>query len=500
MKEYQLYINGEWQGSESGEIYESINPCNQQPVGRLPRASRADLLRAVDAAREAFDRGAWPDLKPAQRAEFLFKISQKIQEKAREIAKVEAQDSGAVIRKTLADVSLGAHTFRYYSRMAERSPYEPLPSEGSLFISYNFVLREPIGVCGQIIPWNFPFMMAVWKIAPALVAGNTVVLKSSSETPLSALELAKIIDECRLPPGVVNVVPCRGNIAEELAISPKVDKITFTGSTEVGRRIAELSSRTLKKVTLELGGKSPVIVLDDVEPEEAIDGILFGVFYHQGQICTAGTRLILPESIHDEFVERLINRARQIKLGDTLDYNSGMGPLVSLTQLNRVKDYIQVGLKEGARLVLGGKRPEDPELAKGFFIEPTIFTRVNNQMKIAQEEIFGPVLSVIRYHNEEEAVQLANDVIYGLAGAVWSSNLPRAVEIAKKIQAGTIWVNDHHLLNYNAPFGGYKQSGIGRELGLYGLSEYTKLKHIHIDLVQKRERKVWYDVLLPRVR
>lgn len=497
MDEYKLYINGKWQESKSGKSFFSTSPSTQEKIARLPLADRSDLDNAITAARAAFDQGEWPGMKAARRADLLLKIAQKIQERAQEIAEVEARDAGAVIRKALADVNLGAHTFRFYAKLADRSPFEPLPSEGSLYISSNFVLREPVGVCGQIIPWNFPFLMAVWKIAPAIAMGNTVVLKPSSETPLSALKLAQIIDEAGVPPGVVNVVPCPGSVAEHLATDPRVDKIAFTGSTEIGKRIMEKAAATVKKVTLELGGKSPVIVLDDVEIEEALDGILFGVFYHQGQICIAGTRLLLPDTLHDQWVEKLVARARQIRLGDPLDQRSGMGPLISEAQLKKVEEYVQSGLKEGARLILGGRRPSGDEYARGFYFEPTIFTEVKNSMRIAQEEIFGPVLSVIRYHDENEAVQLANDVVYGLAGAVWSSHIPRAIEIAKKIRAGTIWINDHHLLNYNAPFGGFKQSGIGREMGLYGLNEYTEPKHIHIDLVRKRKRKVWYNVLLP---
>lgn len=497
MEEYKLYINGKWQESKSGKSYFSTSPSTREQIARLPLADRADLNDAITAARTAFDQGEWPGMKPARRADFLLKIAAKIQERAQEIAEIEARDAGAVIRKALADVSLGAHTFRFYAKLADRSPYEPLPSEGSLYISSNFVLREPVGVCGQIIPWNFPFLMAVWKIAPAIAMGNTVVLKPSSETPLSALKLAQIIDEVGVPPGVVNVIPCPGSVAEDLATDPRVDKIAFTGSTEIGKTLMAKAAATVKKVTLELGGKSPVIVLDDVEIEEALDGILFGVFYHQGQICIAGTRLLLPETLHDRFVEKLVARARQIRVGDPLDQRSGMGPLISESQVKKVEEYVQSGLQEGARLVLGGRRPPGEEYARGNYFEPTIFTEVKNSMKIAQEEIFGPVLSVIRYRDEKEAVRIANDVVFGLAGAVWSANIPRAIEIARKIRAGTVWINDHHLLNYNAPFGGFKQSGIGREMGLYGLNEYTELKHIHVDLVRQRKRKVWYNVLLP---
>jgi acyl-CoA reductase-like NAD-dependent aldehyde dehydrogenase len=341
--------------------------------------------------------------------------------------------------------------------------------------------------------------MAVWKLAPALAMGNTVVLKPASNTPLTALRLAELIEETDLPKGVLSVITGPGgSVGEELASNPLVDKVSFTGSTVVGRRIMELASQTIKKCTLELGGKSPNIVFEDANLEAAVDGALWATFFHQGQACESGTRLILPESIHDEFVERLIERAKTIKLGDTLDYDTDMGPLVSAAQRDIVADYVRIGREEGAKCVLGGEARTGPD-GKGFFFEPTIFTDVENSMRIAQEEIFGPVLSVIKVSSDEEAISVANDTIYGLAAAVWTEDYDRALMTARRLKAGTIWINDHHLINCVAPFGGYKQSGNGREHGIYGLNEYTEIKHIHVDLTRDVDMK-FFGILLSEPR
>jgi aldehyde dehydrogenase (NAD+) len=368
-------------------------------------------------------------------------------------------------------------------------------------LSYNFVRREPIGVCGQIIPWNFPFLMAVWKIAPALAAGNTTVLKPASYTPLSALRMVEIINDTGLlPPGVLNLLTGPGGVVgPELCTNPMVDKIAFTGSTEVGRDVMRQASSTVKKVTLELGGKSPNIILDDADLDIAVDGSLWATFMHNGQACESGTRLFVPGSLYDEFMERLVDRASKLVVGLPADGLTDLGPLISAGQLERVESYIRIGLDEGATPALLGCRPDAPELAHGHFITPTIFTDVRNDMRIAQEEIFGPVLAVIRYDRLEDAIAMANDTIYGLAAGVWSRDVDRAVKVAYELRAGTVWINDYHLINAEAPFGGYKQSGVGRELGMWGLLEYTQIKHIHADLAHTREARFWYDILAPRI-
>jgi aldehyde dehydrogenase (NAD+) len=338
-------------------------------------------------------------------------------------------------------------------------------------------------------------MMAVWKIAPALIMGNSMILKPASDTPLTALEIARTAAECGLPPGVLNIITGSGTVVgEELCTNPMVDKVALTGSTETGRRVMKLASDTVKKVTLELGGKSPTIICDDADLDVAVDGALFGTFFHAGQVCESGTRCFVPRSIYDTFMERIRERVTHIKLGDTADYETTMGPLVSETQLKRVLGYIETGRKEGARLVCGGGRPD--HLKKGWFVQPTIFEEVSNSATIAREEIFGPVLAVIRYRDMEEAIAMANDSIYGLGGAVFSRDIPKAIAIAKRIRTGTVWINDFHLLNALAPFGGYKQSGVGREMGPQGLLEFTQVKHIHVDLALERSKKFWYDYIL----
>jgi aldehyde dehydrogenase (NAD+) len=497
METYQLYIGGKFVPAETEETRPTINPSNEEPIAQVPVATRADAKRAIEAARKAFDSRVWSGMPIKERAKIMLKIADILQSRQEELAQIESADAGATIRKTsMMDIPIGIEHFRALVELGARIPtYEPLPWIDMPAISWNFVNREPIGVCAGIIPWNFPFMMACWKIAPALIMGNTVVLKPASDTPLTALEVAKAAAEAGLPPGVLNVVIGAGSVVgEELCVNPMVDKIALTGSTETGKRVMKLAADTIKKVTLELGGKSPTIICDDADLTNAVDGALFGTFFHQGQVCESGTRCFVPESIYDEFLSRLTARAKCIKIGDTADYETCMGPVVSASQYKTVMGYIEKGRKEGARLVCGGGRPEG--LPKGYFIQPTIFDQVTNASTIAQEEIFGPVLSVIKYKDVDDAIAMANDSIYGLGGAVFTRDIPKAIEIAKRIRTGTVWINDYHLLNALAPFGGYKQSGVGRELGPHGLLEYTQVKHIHVDLALDRSKKFWYDYIL----
>ena len=495
MHEYQLYIDGEFCDAADGRTLESINPATEEPWARAARAGRADTERAILAARKAFDEGPWPRMTPADRKRILHQIADGLEARAQEIAPIETQDSGGTIRKTSGDMMLGVAQLRYFGDMAEQVPLaEEIQVPQFPAQSKNWLLREPVGVCGQIIPWNFPLMMAVWKIGPALCTGNTLVLKPASDTPCSALELAKIIDQTDLPKGVFNVVHGSGaECGELLCTSPLVDKVALTGSTEVGRRVQQLAAGTIKKVTLELGGKSANIILDDADLEMAVDGSLFGCFFHQGQACESGTRLLVPERLHNEIVARLVERTKTLAIGDPLDFATAQGPLVSARQRDSVLGYIRAGLEEGAKIAVGGNRPA--HLPKGAYVEPTIFTEVKNSMKIAQEEIFGPVLVVIRYKTIDDAVRIANDSIYGLGGAVWSGDKDKAFEVAKRIRTGTVWVNDYHLLSAAAPFGGYKQSGLGREFGLEGILAYTETKHVHVDMVDNRPAKFWYGAL-----
>src|SRR5215510_10169710 len=495
MQEYQLYIDGEFGPSKSGKTVDSINPATEEPWARVARAGREDAQRAIKAARTAFDSGPWSRMSQADRARILNDIADRLQARAQEIAVIETQDSGGTIRKTGGDLMLANAQLRYFAEMAEQVPLmteiqvPQFPAQ-----SQNWVQGEPFGVCGQIIPWNFPLMMAVCKIGPALATGNTVVLKPATDTPCSAFELAAVIDKTDLPKGVVNVIHGSGaECGEELCTSPQVDKIAFTGSTAVGSRIMQLAAGTVKKVTLELGGKSANIILDDADLDMAVDGSLFGCFFHQGQACESGTRLFVSEKLHDEVVSRLVERTKQLTIGDPMDFGTAQGPLISARQRETVLGYIKAGVDEGARIAIGGKRPE--QLAKGYYVEPTIFVDVKNGMKVAQEEIFGPVLVVIRYKNIDDAIRMANDSIYGLGGAVWSRDKAKALEVAKQMRTGTRWVNDYQLVSVAQPFGGYKQSGIGREFGLEGILEYTEVKHVHVDQVDNRASKFWYGAL-----
>ncbi len=498
---YNLYINGQWRTPRS-ELYEpTYDPATGKILGYVAKADVEDTREAIQAAREAFDDGYWASMAPGERSRLLHQIVDAVEERQFELAELEMRDGGCTWRKaTLMDIPVGLIHFRHFAKLADFEPLEPLPQIQFPALSYNYVRREPIGVCGQIIPWNFPFLMAIWKIAPALAAGNTVILKPASYTPLSALKLVEIIhDTGLLPPGVLNLVTGPGQVVgPELCTNPMVDKIAFTGSTEVGRDIIRQAASTVKKMTLELGGKSPNIILDDADLDLAVDGSLWATFMHNGQACESGTRLFVPSRIYDEFMERLVDRARKLKVGLPDDGETDLGPVISAGQLHTIEDYIQVGIQEGATPVLLGQRPSDPELANGFFITPTIFTDVRNDMRIAQEEIFGPVLAVIKYDTVDEAIRMANDTIYGLAAGVWSRDVERAISVANRIKAGTVWINDYHLISAEAPFGGYKQSGLGRELGVYGLHEYTEVKHIHVDLTNSRDARFWYDIVVPR--
>jgi acyl-CoA reductase-like NAD-dependent aldehyde dehydrogenase len=363
-------------------------------------------------------------------------------------------------------------------------------------LAQSYVRREPIGVCAAITPWNFPLLLSMWKFAPALAAGNSVVVKPDEKTPLTMLRFAQIAEECGLPSGVLNVVTGEGEtVGAHIASHRDVDKVAFTGSTAVGREIMRLGADTVKRVTLELGGKSPVVVLDDADIDIAVDGALFSCFLYSGQVCESGTRLLLPDSIHDEFVARLVARAKQITIGDPTDFDTDMGPVVSAEQRDRILRYIEVGKQEGATVAFGGGVPQGDGFEKGYWVEPTILVDVTNDMRIAQEEVFGPVLAVIRYADDDDAVRIANDTEYGLAAAVWSTDNERALDVARRIRAGTVWINDHHMISCEAPFGGYKQSGVGRELGPHALDAYTETKHIHLDLSGRLDRRAYAALL-----
>lgn len=480
MKRYQMLIGGSWVDSASGETRALRDPANGEAVATVPESGREDARRAIEAAREAFDRGPWRKTSALDRAKLLFKLGDAINREADALARLEVRSCGKPLAEAQFDVADAANCFEFYGGLATKIHGETMSVPAN---SLSYVVREPVGVCGQIIPWNYPLLMAAWKLAPALAAGNTCVLKPSELTPLTALELGRLIHDVGFPAGVVNILTGPGaGAGEELAESPRVDKIAFTGGTVTGRKILQATSSNLKKITLELGGKNPNLVFADADFECAVDGALFGAFANQGEVCSAGSRLLVERSIYDEFVKAMVAKVPRIKLSHGLEDGCKMGPLVSGPHRDKVLSYIKIGLEEGAKLVCGGKAPEDPALAKGYFVEPTIFVDVTPQMRIAREEIFGPVLAVIPFDTEEEAIAIANDTEYGLAAAVWTKNINRAHRVIRDLRAGITWVNTYHPTFNEMPWGGYKQSGTGRELGLYGIEAYLETKQVNINL------------------
>jgi aldehyde dehydrogenase (NAD+) len=499
MADVQLFINGEFTDAVSGETFPSIDPARGKEWVRVAKGGREDAIRAIEAARKAFDEGPWPRMSGKQRAEKLNHIAEGIGKAQQQIADNEVHDGGGTMRKAmLADVPGAQATFQWFAQCAENEA-EITELEGSVFPpSQNYVRREPYGVTTGVIPWNFPLLMAGWKIAPSIAAGNCCVIKPASFTSVTALDLARVIQEADLPPGVVNVVAGPGgSVGEELASNPMVDKTAFTGSTEVGRRIMQLASGTVKAVTLELGGKSANIVLDDADLDIAAAGVLWGTFMHNGQVCESGTRALVHRAVYDEFISMLVDRAGKMSLGDPMDMMTDLGPLVSRSQVETVERYVALGKDEGAKLLCGGTKPETlPEgLDREAFYTPTVFADVDNSSRLAQEEIFGPVLSVIPVDDDEQAVRIANDSIYGLGGGVWSADVDRAKEIAHGMRTGTVWINDYHLIDAKRPFGGYKQSGIGRELGTFGYDAYRQVKHVHVNPQPGRDGHVHYQLL-----
>jgi len=478
----KLFIGGRWVEAAGGETFETIDPATGEVLARVAEGRAEDIDRAVASARRSFNRGTWRELPPAERAKVLWKVGDMLEERANEFAQLETLDNGMPINDALLfHVPLAAATFRYYAgwvtKLDGATQQVSLPGK---YLSYT--LREPIGVVGQIIPWNFPLLMAAWKLAPALACGNSVVLKPSEETPLSALLLAELLQQAEVPDGVVNVVPGRGEVAgARLASHPDVDKIAFTGSTEVGKLIARASSESnLKRVSLELGGKSPNIVFADADLTRAVSGAFFGIFFNQGQVCSAGSRLFVQEKVYDHTLDELLKTVNETRIGPGIDPVTQMGPLVSRTQMDRVLGYIAQGNKEGARLIAGGGRAEGFDA--GYFVKPTVFADVDGDMRIAREEIFGPVVAAIPFSDEEDLVAKANITIYGLVAGVWTRDVGRAHRVAHALKAGTVYVNCYHIVDPVTPWGGYRQSGWGRELGPYALDLYTELKNVIVDI------------------
>ena len=499
MNDYQMYIDGRWCDASDGRRADVVNPSSGEVIARVPLGTEEDTDRAIQAAKESFESGAWRSMQPAERSRIMLDILKTFKQKAMEFATLETRNVGAPFSQSLMMLATSAQNrFEWFARAANRAFEEPMPLYRSPAAAFPYIRREPIGVCAQIVPWNAPMILGAAMLAAPLAAGNSVVIKPSILTPCTLLELVKIIDESEMPKGVVNVVTGKGEtVGERMASHPLVDKVTFTGSTESGKRVLRLAAETVKNTTMELGGKSATIFLDDVDLDLAVDASIWGCFMNAGQICYATTRALVPENLYDPFVEKIVDKVKRIKVGDPMDPQTTMGPLISEEHRNKVEAYIRAGIKEGARLACGGGRPQG--LEKGFYVEPTVFTDVDNRMTIAQEEIFGPVLCVIKYRDDAEAVRITNDSRYGLLGAVWSKNIERAIGIGEQLRVGNVWINEVHLMSLDLPYGGSKQSGIGRERGLHGLlNDYTEIKSIQIDLGHSRQQRGWYDLIVPK--
>lgn len=484
----QMYIGGKWVLGSSGKTRRVINPATNECIANVTEGNEIDVQDAVQAAKKAFYNGGWWDTTAAVRARFLFKAAECLEQRAAEFVGLEVMNNGKPYREAELDVSDTVSCFRYYAGLATKphgQTYEVADPMQAM------VVREPIGVCGQIVPWNYPLLMAAWKLAPALAAGNTVVFKPSELTPLSAIKLFEIFEEVGLPVGVANLVLGAGpTVGHAIASHHEVDKVAFTGGTVTGRSIMQAATGNLKKVSLELGGKSPNIVFADADFDTAIEYAMFAIFANQGQVCSAGSRLLIEECIYERFVDRLVERVKKIKVGPGMDVETEMGPLISQTHMDKVLNYIRMGQDEGATLVCGGNRLTENGLEHGFYVEPTIFVDTTPDMRIVQEEIFGPVLVVQKFVTEEEAIRLANDSIYGLAGGVFTRDGAKAHRIVRKLRAGITWINCYHPTYNEAPWGGYKQSGIGRELGTFGYNAYTEVKQINNSL--QVEPLGWY--------
>ncbi len=480
-KPKKLLIDGKFVDAESGKTFETRNPATDEVLAKVAEGGKADVDKAVKAARKAFEEGKWRKLTATHRANMMLKLADLIEKNADEFAQLETLDNGKPIKESrYFDIPAVVETFRYYAGWATKLEGETIGNNPDFF---TYTLREPIGVIGQIIPWNFPLLMAAWKLGPALACGNTLILKPAEQTPLTALRLGELVMEAGFPEGVVNIVTGfgAGSAGEALSNHMDVDKIAFTGEDKTGREIVKASAGNLKRVSLELGGKAPNIVFADADIDAAVKGAIMGIFFNQGQVCCAGSRLFLEKGIHDEFMSKLTDRVNKMKQGPGIEETTQIGPQVSKEQQERVLGYIDIAKKEGANVACGGDAPAG-ELEKGYFVKPTIFTKVHNDMRIAQEEVFGPVLAVIPFEGVDNVAEQANKTTFGLSGAVWTSDVKKAHKLASRIKAGTIWVNTFNMLDVSVPFGGYKMSGYGRELGKHSIDLYTNIKSVWVNL------------------
>ena len=484
MDKFRLYINGAFCDSASGEWFETFNPYTGQPWALVAKAGAEDVDRAVEAAHFQATEGEWSRLSPTARGHLLRRLGDLIARDAHRLAEFEVKDNGKLMAEMLAQMQYLPNYYYYYGGLADKIEGSVIPLDKTGY--FNYTRHEPLGVVGIITPWNSPLNLMTWKLAPALAAGNTVVIKPSEFTSVSALEFVKLVEEAGFPPGVVNVVTGFGaDVGTPMVEHPKVAKIAFTGSDATGRRIYEAAARGMKAVTMELGGKSPNIVFEDADLESAVFGVISGIFAATGQTCLAGSRLLLQSSIYDEFTKKLVEVASSAKMGNPAEPDTQIGPVATIPQYEKVLSYLDIGCREGAKVLLGGKKASAPECGTGWFVEPTIFGEVDNSMRIAREEIFGPVLSIIRFDTEEDAIRIANDTEFGLAAGVWTRDMRRAMQVPARLQAGTVWVNTYRTMSFMSPFGGYKQSGIGRENGMEMIREYMQVKSVWLNVDAK---------------
>jgi (Z)-2-((N-methylformamido)methylene)-5-hydroxybutyrolactone dehydrogenase len=480
MEKFKMYIDGEFVEAASGEWFDSFDPFTGEVWSQVAAGGTTDVNRAVEAAHRAFTQGPWSEMTASQRGMLVHKLGDLIARDAKKLAEMEVQDNGKLIAEMQGQVNYVPQWYYYFGGLADKIEGAVIPLDKKGY--FNFTRHEPLGVVAAITAWNSPLLLLAWKLAPALAAGCTVVIKPSEFTSASTLEFVKLIKEAGFPNGVVNVVTGFGkDVGEPLTTHPLVRKIAFTGSDATGRAINEVAAKSFKRVTLELGGKSPNIVFDDADIEDAVNGAVSGIFAATGQTCIAGSRLLLQENIHDEFMEKLITLAKTARMGNPMNTETQVGPITTKPQYEKVLGYIDVAKTEGAKLALGGAPASRPECGDGWFIEPTVFTGVTNDMRIAQEEVFGPVLSVIKFKDEEEAIKIANDIRFGLGSGVWTSDIGRAIRMSEKIQAGTVWVNTYRAVSYMSPFGGYKDSGVGRESGIEAIYQYLQTKSVWIN-------------------
>ncbi len=476
-----MFINGKWVVSLSGKTTQIIDPGKGEVVAEVPKGDREDCKKAIAAARKAFEEGEWPAATATERGRLVSRLGDLVEKHRQELAELESMDTGKTVTESLWDMDDIAGIYRYYGELADKEGGEVISSPNP--DSSSIIVHEPVGVCGQIYPWNYPLLQASWKMAPALAAGCTIIMKPAEITPLTTIRITELAEEAGFPAGVVNTVTGPGSsVGAELSENLDVDLISFTGGIDTGKRIIKAASENVKKIALELGGKNPHIIFEDADFDTAADYVLNGGFFHAGQICSAGARVMVHSSLHDRLVDFLVKRIKNIRIGNGFDQETQMGPLISEDHRNKVEEYVAIGQKEGAKLEIGGARPdtaEYPDLQKGYYFMPTLFTGCTNDMKIVQEEVFGPVITIEKFDTEQEVVQRANDTIYGLSAGFWTRDPGRIGRVSKALRFGTVWVNDFNIYFTHAPWGGYKQSGMGRELGKMGLEEYTEVKHIY---------------------